>query len=112
MCLGNGNPSHLECFPLPSFLHPVLYALTVLQSSYAVEHKTICVFNTVPAIKHNDCICDAEKIEGLKTCQKQDKQLNRKYFAGWRFWGFRALLAGYLNIVRKAYKCGAADLEW
>lgn len=75
VCLGNGNPSHLECFPLPSFLHPVLYALTVLQSSYAVQQKTICVFNTVPAIKlgHKDFICDAEKIEGLKTCQKKDK---------------------------------------
>lgn len=51
LCLGNGNPSHPEWFPLPSFLHPVLYALTVLPSSHGVKQKTVRVLNIVSAIK-------------------------------------------------------------
>lgn len=39
---------NLKCFPLPSFLHPVLGALSLPQSSHAANYNTDSVFNVKP----------------------------------------------------------------
>lgn len=42
---------NLKWFPLPSFLHPVVSALSLPLSSHATNWETVSVFNTGPSVK-------------------------------------------------------------
>lgn len=104
--MGNGNPSHLEWFPLPSFLHPVLYGLTILQSSHAVK---LSVFNTMSAIKlgHKDLCVMLKKLRIYSPKKKKKKQAIKLKMLQWMsFLGIYIYKLTYINVFRKTNKCG------